>query len=145
MAEAFGMVKVGNREWLFLKATPLSRTAAIAGAVWALTIWARRPSGMKSTTLCVTGAIRAPAVAAKVATRATAASPTSRLMLCLLVLHPGVTSTLLMTSKEPVIKGPAVLARKSLRDHDGAVKMVLRGGFAAACQAFLFFRPPAPH
>src|SRR5215470_2545405 len=141
MAEAFGMVKVGNREWLFLKATPLSRTAAMAGAVCALTIWARRPSGMKSTTLCVTGAIRAPAVAAKVATRATAASPTSRL-----ISRPPRSAVWDdITVWNDTKGGPAILARMRLRDHDRAVKMTLRRRLAAACQASLFFRPPTPH
>src|SRR3569833_2772126 len=32
MPEEFGMVKVGNCEWGFLKFTPASRNAAIAGA-----------------------------------------------------------------------------------------------------------------
>ena len=45
-------MKVGNSEWGFLKLTPLSRIAAIVGAVSSDTISARRPSGMKSTTLC---------------------------------------------------------------------------------------------
>src|SRR5215467_12572433 len=52
MADAFGVVKVGNSAWGFLKLTPLSRITAIVGAVSSDTISARRPSGMKSTTLC---------------------------------------------------------------------------------------------
>src|SRR4029453_44767 len=40
------MVKVGNREWEFLKLTPLSRSSAMAGAVCGVTILPRRPSGM---------------------------------------------------------------------------------------------------
>src|SRR5215469_6195012 len=52
MADAFGVVKVGKSEWGFLKFTPLSRIAAIVGAVASDTKSARRPSGMKSTTLC---------------------------------------------------------------------------------------------
>src|ERR1700688_2008178 len=45
MPEALAMVKVGNSECGFLKLTPWSRTAAIAGAVSGLTIPARNPSG----------------------------------------------------------------------------------------------------
>src|SRR3569623_1395523 len=45
MPEEFGMVKVGNSEWGFLKFTPASRNAAIAGAVSGVTFSARRPSG----------------------------------------------------------------------------------------------------
>src|SRR5215212_6782722 len=40
------MVKVGNSECEFLKLTPLSRTAAMAGAVCGVTMRPRRPSGM---------------------------------------------------------------------------------------------------
>src|SRR6266550_428172 len=39
------MVKVGNSECEFLKLTPLSRISAIAGAVCAVTMRPRRPSG----------------------------------------------------------------------------------------------------
>src|SRR5450755_4670160 len=46
MPEALAMVKVGNSECGFLKLTPLSRTAAIAGAVSGVTFSARNPSGM---------------------------------------------------------------------------------------------------
>src|SRR6202012_3809121 len=51
MAEALAVVKVGNSEWEFLKLTPRSRTSAIAGAVSALTIRPRRPSGTNRMTL----------------------------------------------------------------------------------------------
>ena len=51
MAEAFGMVKVGNSEWVLWKLTPWSRSAAMAGAVSGVTVIARRPSGTKRTTL----------------------------------------------------------------------------------------------
>src|SRR5215813_14946559 len=46
------MVKVGNIECGFLKFTPLSRTAAIAGAVSGVTLSARRPSGTNRIRLC---------------------------------------------------------------------------------------------
>src|ERR1700716_630362 len=46
------MVKVGNSSCEFLKLTPLSRTSAIAGAVCALTILPRSPSGIKRMRLC---------------------------------------------------------------------------------------------
>ena len=46
------MVKVGNREWGFLKFTPASRSAAIAGAVSGVTFSARRPSGTNRIRLC---------------------------------------------------------------------------------------------
>ncbi len=46
MPEALAVVKVGNSECGFLKLTPLSRTAAIAGAVSGVTFRARNPSGM---------------------------------------------------------------------------------------------------
>src|SRR3569623_838178 len=52
MPEEFGMVKVGNREWGFLKFTPVSRNAAIAGAVSGVTFSARRPSGTNRIKLC---------------------------------------------------------------------------------------------
>src|ERR1700738_3322068 len=51
-AEALAVVKVGNREWLFLKSTPSSRRRARVGAVLRSTIWERRPSGTKRTRLC---------------------------------------------------------------------------------------------
>src|SRR5215472_10593889 len=44
MAEALAVVKVGKTECGFLKLTPTSRTAAMAGAVSAVTLKARRPS-----------------------------------------------------------------------------------------------------
>src|SRR6516165_5887846 len=44
MAEALAVVKVGKTECGFLKLTPISRTAAMAGAVSAVTLKARRPS-----------------------------------------------------------------------------------------------------
>ena len=43
--EALAMVKVGNSECGLAKLTPLSRTAAMAGAVSGVTERARRPSG----------------------------------------------------------------------------------------------------
>src|ERR1700751_407275 len=46
------MVKVGNSECEFLKFTPLSRTAAIAGAESGVTFSARRPSGTNRIRLC---------------------------------------------------------------------------------------------
>src|SRR5579871_5341454 len=46
------MVKVGNIECEFLKFTPLSRTAAIAGADCGVTVNARRPSGTNRIRLC---------------------------------------------------------------------------------------------
>ena len=46
------MVKVGNSECEFLKFTPLSRTAAIAGAVSGVTFNARKPSGTNRIRLC---------------------------------------------------------------------------------------------
>src|SRR5215472_535804 len=52
MADAFGVVKVGNSAWGFLKLTPLSRIAAIVGACSGVTIRARNPSGTNRTTLC---------------------------------------------------------------------------------------------
>src|SRR6266700_1791451 len=45
MVDPCAMVKVGNSECGFLKLTPLSRTAAIAGAVSGVTIRPRNPSG----------------------------------------------------------------------------------------------------
>src|SRR3981189_3646948 len=45
MADPFAIVKVGNSECGFLKLTPLSRTSAIAGAVWGVTMRPRKPSG----------------------------------------------------------------------------------------------------
>src|SRR5262249_48734439 len=47
IAEPLAIVKVGNSECEFLKWTPLSRSAAIAGAVCGVTILPRRPSGIK--------------------------------------------------------------------------------------------------
>src|SRR6266550_3497657 len=44
MTEALAVVKVGKTECGFLKLTPTSRTAAMAGAVSAVTLKARRPS-----------------------------------------------------------------------------------------------------
>src|SRR6516162_2535669 len=44
MAEALAVVKVGKTECGFLKLTPTSRTAAMTGAVSAVTLKARRPS-----------------------------------------------------------------------------------------------------
>src|SRR5262245_36615348 len=44
MAEALAVVKVGKTECGFLKLTPTSRTSAMAGAVSAVTLKARRPS-----------------------------------------------------------------------------------------------------
>src|SRR5487761_2462679 len=52
IAEALAVVKVGNREWEFLKLTPVSRTAAIAGAVSVVTIRPRNPSGTNRMMLC---------------------------------------------------------------------------------------------
>src|SRR3954470_9830238 len=52
MADAFAVVKVGNRECEFLKLTPLSRTSAIAGAVCGVTIRPRNPSGTNRIRLC---------------------------------------------------------------------------------------------
>src|ERR1700759_4215181 len=46
------MVKVGNIECGFLKFTPWSRTAAIAGADSGVTFSARRPSGTNRIRLC---------------------------------------------------------------------------------------------
>ena len=46
------MVKVGNSECGFLKSIPLSRSAAMAGAVCGVTICARNPSGTKRMRLC---------------------------------------------------------------------------------------------
>src|SRR5215472_9343097 len=51
MADALGVVNVGKSECGFLKLTPLSRTAAIAGAVVSSTMRARSPSGTKRITL----------------------------------------------------------------------------------------------
>src|ERR1700730_2796438 len=51
MAEALAVVKVGKTECGFLKLTPLSRTAAMAGAVSSVTLNARRPSGTNRTIL----------------------------------------------------------------------------------------------
>src|SRR5258708_35370254 len=45
MAEPLAVVKVGKTECGFLKLTPTSRTAAMAGALSAVTLKARRPSG----------------------------------------------------------------------------------------------------
>src|SRR5665647_562662 len=45
MAEALAVVKVGNSECGLAKLTPLSRIAAIVGAVAGVTFSARRPSG----------------------------------------------------------------------------------------------------
>src|SRR5262249_1572160 len=45
MADALAVVKVGNIECEFLKFTPRSRTATIAGALSGVTLNARRPSG----------------------------------------------------------------------------------------------------
>src|SRR5882724_1026334 len=45
IAELLAMVKVGKIECGFLKLTPLSRIAAIAGAVSGVTFSARKPSG----------------------------------------------------------------------------------------------------
>src|SRR4029078_11649963 len=45
MTDALAMVKVGNSECGLAKFTPLSRTAAMAGAVSGVTDRARRPSG----------------------------------------------------------------------------------------------------
>src|SRR5437899_2867573 len=44
MAEALAVVKVGKTECGFLKLTPTSRTAAMAGALSAVTLKARSPS-----------------------------------------------------------------------------------------------------
>src|SRR5215472_6294853 len=44
MAEALAVVKVGKTECGFLKLTPTPRTAAMTGAVSAVTLKARRPS-----------------------------------------------------------------------------------------------------
>src|SRR6202171_2152055 len=52
MPEALAIVKVGNSECGFLKLTPLSRSAAIAGAVSGVTFSARNPSGMNRIRLC---------------------------------------------------------------------------------------------
>jgi len=48
-------VKVGKSECGFLKLTPLSRSAAMIGAVSAVTFKARRPSGMNRIMLCAAG------------------------------------------------------------------------------------------
>src|SRR5882724_1842579 len=45
MPEALAIVKVGNSECELVKLIPLSRIAAIVGAVSAVTFSARRPSG----------------------------------------------------------------------------------------------------
>src|SRR5947209_5507203 len=45
MAEPLAVVKVGKTECGFLKLTPTSRTAAMTGALSAVTLKARRPSG----------------------------------------------------------------------------------------------------
>src|SRR5690349_16888874 len=47
MPDALAMVKVGNNECGLVKLTPLSRTAARAGAVSGVIESARRPSGTK--------------------------------------------------------------------------------------------------
>src|SRR5579872_2265638 len=52
MLEALAVVKVGYMECEFLKLTPRSRTAAIAGAVSGVTIRPRNPSGTNRMTLC---------------------------------------------------------------------------------------------
>src|SRR5690242_8580762 len=46
------MVKVGNSECEFLKLTPLSRIAAMVGAVSGVIFRARRPSGTNRMRLC---------------------------------------------------------------------------------------------
>src|ERR1700745_376468 len=51
MAEALAVVKVGKTECGFLKLTPTSRTAAMAGAVSAGTLKARRPAATNRMTL----------------------------------------------------------------------------------------------
>src|ERR1700742_3569610 len=52
IADALAVGKVGNNECEFLKFTPLSRTAAIAGAESGVTFSARRPSGTNKIRLC---------------------------------------------------------------------------------------------
>ncbi|OIQ66751.1 hypothetical protein GALL_516760 [mine drainage metagenome] len=52
IADALAVVKVGNREWEFLKLTPWSRTSAIDGAVFGVTIRPRNPSGTNRMILC---------------------------------------------------------------------------------------------
>src|SRR5260370_24913941 len=52
IAEALGVVKVGNSECGLAKLTPRSRIAAIVGAVAGSTLTARSPSGTNSTTVC---------------------------------------------------------------------------------------------
>src|SRR6185437_6359067 len=47
MAEALGVVRVGNSEWLFTKWTPRSRSAASVGASTGFTEPWRKPSAMK--------------------------------------------------------------------------------------------------
>src|SRR6266436_2170771 len=49
MAEALAVVNVGNREWLFTKFTPCSRTQSIVGESTELTDPARNPSKTKIT------------------------------------------------------------------------------------------------
>src|SRR5271154_4130824 len=61
MAEALGMVKVGNMACGFWKLTPRSRTAAMAGAVSGVTICARSPSGTNRMRLCGGSASAEPA------------------------------------------------------------------------------------
>jgi hypothetical protein len=73
------MVKVGNSECEFLKFTPLSRTAAIAGADSGVTISARRPSGTNRTRLCGVAFCANALVAANV-NRLADSSGTARLM-----------------------------------------------------------------
>ena len=52
MAEAFGVVMLGNIEWLLWKSTPSRRISAMVGAVSSVTLAERRPSATKMITLC---------------------------------------------------------------------------------------------
>src|ERR1700688_4808924 len=50
--DALGMVKVGNSECGLAKLTPLSRMAAMVGALSGVTACARKPSGTNRIRLC---------------------------------------------------------------------------------------------
>src|SRR5215831_1854033 len=52
MPEALAVVNVGNSAWLLRRSTPSRAIAAMVGAVLSSTRRERRPSAMKSTTLC---------------------------------------------------------------------------------------------
>src|ERR1700761_8379098 len=51
MAEALGVVKVGNSEWVLVKRTPCFNSMAIVGAVFSLTMPGRKPSATNRMTL----------------------------------------------------------------------------------------------